>query len=84
MQKLKITFNESDIHPHLRDRMQQRGISLEDVETTINEDWDAEDTKEGTSGKVFVFSFNEYWEGKYFRRKKFLYISSRKVRNLFC
>lgn len=70
MQKLKISFNESDIHPHLRARMQQRGVSLEDIETTINKGRDAEDTKEGTAGKVFVFSFNEYWEGKYFEEKE--------------
>lgn len=63
---MKITFNESDIHPHLRARMQQRGISLEDIETTINEGWDTEDTKEGTAGKVFVFSFNEYGGRKIF------------------
>lgn len=50
--------------------MQQRGVSINEIEITINEGWDAEDAKEGTSGKVFVFTYNAYWEGRYFEEKE--------------
>ncbi|MBI5212224.1 MAG: hypothetical protein HY957_02490 [Nitrospirae bacterium] len=31
---------------------------------------EAQDTKEGTSGKVMVFSFNASWEGNFFEEKE--------------
>ena len=50
--------------------MEQRGITVQEIETTINEGWNASDTKAGTTGKVFVFPFNAYWEQKYFEEKE--------------
>jgi hypothetical protein len=67
---LKITIKESDLHPHIKARMVQRGISWEEIQTTINEGWNVEDAKEGTMGKIFVFSYNGNWEGKYFEEKE--------------
>ena len=67
---MKIVINESDIHHHLRTRMQQRGISKEEIENTINKGWDAVDAKEGTIGKVFVFPYNNDWEGNFFAEKE--------------
>ncbi|MGB9700134.1 MAG: hypothetical protein ACPL5I_12205 [Thermodesulfobacteriota bacterium] len=46
--------------------MQQRGVSLNEIEITMNEGWEAVDGKEGTIGKVFVFPYNNYWAGSYF------------------
>jgi len=43
--------------------MMQRGITIDEIETALNEGWEAIDAKEGTEGKVFVFPFNDYWEG---------------------
>jgi len=63
-------ISEADLHPHIRARMNQRGISLEELQITMSEGWDAEDAKEGTVGKVFVFPYNSYWEGKYFEKKE--------------
>lgn len=61
---------ESDIHHHLRMRMGQRGVSVEEIERTLNEGWNAADAKEGTSGKVFTFPYNALWEGRYFEEKE--------------
>jgi len=65
-----IKINESDIHPHIKARMLQRGISIIEIEETINKGWDADDAKEGTIGKVFVFPYKEEWEGKFFEEKE--------------
>ena len=65
-----ILIKDTDIHPHLKARMQQRGISIEEIQATINNGTDADDAKKGTSGKVYVYFFNEYWEGKYFEEKE--------------
>ena len=66
----KIIIRDSDIHHHLRARMQQRGVSMDEIEITLNKGWKAEDAKEGTIGKVFVFGYNTYWEGRYFEEKE--------------
>ncbi len=64
------TIGESDLHPHIKARMYQRGISLQEIQETLINGWDAEDTKKGTSGKVMVFSFNTLWEGNFFEEKE--------------
>lgn len=67
---MRVEIKESHLHPHLKSRMRQRGISLEEMEIVINSGWDASDAKRGTIGKVFVFPYNEHWEGKYFEEKE--------------
>jgi hypothetical protein len=64
-----MKINEADLHHHLKSRMLQRGISKEEIEHTINKGWNAGDAKEGVEGKVLVFTYNNYWEGKYFEEK---------------
>ena len=68
MNQIKIT--ESDLHPHLKARMLQRGIRIEEIETVLNQGWEATDAKLGTLGKVFIFEYNEMWEGKSFEEKE--------------
>lgn len=58
-----MKIKDTDIHHHLKARMLQRGINKEEIEITINKGWSAEDAKEGTIGKTFVFPYNNYWEG---------------------
>jgi hypothetical protein len=65
-----MKINETDIHHHLKFRMLQRGISKEEIENTFNKGWSANDAKEGVKGKVFVFPYNNYWEGKYYEEKE--------------
>ncbi len=66
----KFIIKKSDMHHHLISRMEQRGISLNEIETTLNKGFDAQDSKEGTYGKVYVFEYNALWEGTYFEQKE--------------
>ncbi|MEW6418739.1 MAG: DUF4258 domain-containing protein [Nitrospirota bacterium] len=66
----EIKIRESDLHPHIRARMLQRGISVKEIEEALNKGWDAADAVEGTAGKVAVFAYNAEWEGKFFEEKE--------------
>ncbi len=66
----RAVIRESDIHHHLRMRMEQRGVSLREIERTLNEGWAALDAKEGTLGRVFVFTYDSDWEGQHFEEKE--------------
>lgn len=68
--KTKIKLYDSDLHPHLKARMHQRGVAKEEMEKTLNEGWKADDAKSGTVGKVYVFSYNSRWENKHFEEKE--------------
>ena len=39
-------------------RMRQRGVTREEMQRTLDEDWNARDAKAGTLGKVMVFVFD--------------------------
>lgn len=67
--KNKIVIKESDIHHHLQARMQQRGVSIKEIETALNDGWAADDAKEGTIGRTFIFPYNAYWEERFFEEK---------------
>ena len=45
-ENLRIT--EADLHHHLRMRMQQRGVTREELELTLKDGWEAADAKAGT------------------------------------
>jgi hypothetical protein len=66
----KNVIKESDMHHHLLARMQQRGITREEIERTLNEGWKADDSKEGTTGRVYVFPYEKSWEGGLFEEKE--------------
>jgi len=66
--KTKLTV--SDFHPHLEARMTQRGVTKEELQTTLVKGWPADDAKAGTAGKVFVFPYNAEWLGKTFAEKE--------------
>ena len=36
----------------------------------MNDGWQAADAKQGTLGKVLVFSYAAEWEGQFYREKK--------------
>src|SRR3990172_9541790 len=63
-------ISEADLHPHIKARMFQRGISLQEIQETLLRGQDSEDAKEGTFGKVLIFPFNAEWEGKFFEEKE--------------
>lgn len=61
-----IRLTEDDLHPHLRRRMAQRGVSVDELEKVLNNGWEASDAKPGTEGKVLVFPHSaEPHEGFY-------------------
>lgn len=68
MQK-PIHLTGENLHPHLQARMHQRGVSLREIEDTINLGWDADDAKGGTLGRVLVFEFGMEWEGRFYQEK---------------
>jgi hypothetical protein len=67
-----MTFSivEADLHEHLKERMDQRGISREELEHTLSAGWEAEDAKPGTIGKVMVFPYQKKWEGRHYEEKE--------------
>lgn len=75
---MKFQIREDDLHPHLKSRMEQRGVSQEEIEATLNDGFDADDAKEGTFGKTRVFLYNKEWEGKFFEEKQITVYYKRK------
>jgi len=65
-----MDLKDEDIHPHLRARMLQRGVTKEEIEETIARGTEAEDAKEGTLGKVLAFPYNAVWENTYYSQKE--------------
>ena len=67
---MSIQITEAAIHPHLRGRMQQRDVTIEEMEQAFNEGSEASCAKPGTFGRVLVFPYNAEWEGKYYPEKE--------------
>lgn len=67
---MKKEIADSDFHQHLLTRMQQRGVTKDEIQMTLNEGKDATDCKPGTDGKVMCFRYNKEWEGKIFEEKE--------------
>jgi len=65
-----MNLSEKDLHSHLKARMSQRGVTIQEIERVLNEGQEATDAKPGTLGKVFVFLYNGMWEGKLFEEKE--------------
>ncbi len=66
----QIRITEKDLHVHLKARMAQRGVTREEIERTLNEDWEAVDAHLGTQGKVLVFPYQRQWEGQFYEEKE--------------
>jgi len=65
-----IKLSKSDFHSHILKRMRERGISIEEIEKTLNEGKYAEDAKKETNGKKYVFNFGKEREGIFFKQKE--------------
>ena len=80
----QIRVTEEDLHPHLRARMLQRGVTLSEIGRTLNSGWDALDTKPGTSGRVMVFPYHNDWEGQFYEEKEVTVYYKLLISILFC
>lgn len=65
-----IHISKDDLHPHIEARMQQRGVTFEEVRQVMAEGWEAAESKPGTIGKVMVFDYDSSWEGSYYQEKE--------------
>ncbi len=70
MEKGGFRITQADLHPHLRARIHQRGVSRQEIERTLNEGGEATDAKPGTLGKVMVFPYEAQWEGQFYQEKE--------------
>lgn len=68
--KRSIKLTEEDLHPHLKARMEQRGVTIHEIQRTLNEGEKAEDVKTGTLGKKMVFPYRAKWEGQFYDEKE--------------
>jgi hypothetical protein len=65
-----VQITQTDLHPHLQARMLQRGVLFSEMERALNEGWEAPDAKPGTVGRVFVFTYQSEWEGRFYEEKE--------------
>lgn len=64
------TLTDEHFHPHLRRRMEQRGITKEEVRETLQRGWTSGDAKPGTRGRTLVFTYDAQWEGTHYEEKE--------------
>lgn len=67
---MEYKISEANLHPHLRARMKQRGVSLSEMQRVMTEGWEVGDAKPGTMGKIFVFPYNAVWESQFYLEKE--------------
>jgi hypothetical protein len=67
---MNIRLFPEDLHLHLKSRMQQRGVTEQEIERALNEGHEATDAKPGTLGKVVVFPYQAEWEGMFYEQKE--------------
>ncbi len=58
------------LHPHIRARMQQRGVTFDEIQRVMAEGRETIESKPGSYGKVLIFPFQSQWEGKYYQEKE--------------
>ena len=63
-------LTEEDIHPHLRARMVQRGVTMEEIERTVAGGRPVTEARPGTCGRARVFPYAAEWQGRFHREKE--------------
>jgi hypothetical protein len=63
-------ITDDHFHFHLRRRMEQRGITKEEVCETVQRGWMSLDAKPGTHGRTLVFTYDARWEGTHYEEKE--------------
>ncbi len=67
---MKIKLRDSDLHPHIIKRMQERGVTRKEIEETLEKGTGVDDARAGTLGKVYVFPYRKKWIGRLFEEKE--------------
>lgn len=65
-----FVLRDDHFHSHVRRRMEQRGVTEEEVRETLDQGWEASDAKAGTKGRTQVFLYDRMWEGTYYDEKE--------------
>lgn len=65
-----IHITDADLHPHIKARMAQRGMTRDEIERALNEGREADDAKEGTLDKVLALPYQAEWEGQFYEEKE--------------
>lgn len=63
-------LDDQHFHDHILKRINERGVSRQEVETTINLGKKCDKAKEGCEGKTFVFDYNSYRGKNYYKFKE--------------
>lgn len=63
-------LTDEQFHPHLRRRMEQRGITEQEIRETVQQGWLCSDAKPGTRGRRRVFPYDATWEGTHYDEKE--------------
>jgi hypothetical protein len=66
----EFVLTDDHFHSHVRRRMEQRGVTEEEVRETLDVGWAATDAKPGTEGRTLVFSYERDVGGNALRRKR--------------
>jgi hypothetical protein len=66
----EFVLTDDHFHSHVRRRMEQRGVTEEEVRETLDVGWAAPDAKPGTDGRTQVFPYDETWEGTHYDEKE--------------
>ena len=63
-------ITQSDLHPHLKARMEQRGVTLDEIQRALDEGWMASDARIGTVGRTLICPYAQEWEGAFYPEKE--------------
>lgn len=63
-------LTDEHFHSHLCRRMEQRGITEDEVREAVQRGWESSDAKPGTQGRTLVFAHEAHWEGTYYDEKE--------------
>jgi hypothetical protein len=70
MEARRVHVTESELHAHLKARMEQRGITFDEIQQTLDGGSAATAALPGTAGKVKVFPSEREWEGRFHLEKE--------------
>ena len=70
MSRKRIQIAERDVHPHLKARMDQRGVTQGEIEITLNDGWGATDAKSLHWEELWCFPTTPSGKGGSMRRRK--------------